>query len=170
MHPFYVIPLFFFVFCHLPAPPGHKTWPGPSPWPGFTDAGVSTQLSGSCRVLCRLCSGFANTPAKVGTVGSFFMDRSSRIVPHGSFLLDHSSWRSFFMDRSSWIIPHGSFLTHRSSWIIPHGSFLMDHSSWIVPHESFLVSEVTQVFSHFSFIDFRFCSRFQSHSRFSLSF
>lgn len=45
--------------------PGWRSWTGPSPWPGFTDAGVSSELSGSCRVLSRLCRGFASTPAKV---------------------------------------------------------------------------------------------------------
>lgn len=44
---------------------GWQGWAGPPPWPGFSDAGVSAELSCSCRILARLCRGFVSTPAKV---------------------------------------------------------------------------------------------------------
>ncbi|CAN0149336.1 unnamed protein product, partial [Pylaiella littoralis] len=43
---------------------GWQGWAGPTPWPGFSDAGVSCELSSSCRILSRLCRGFASTPVK----------------------------------------------------------------------------------------------------------
>ncbi|CBJ32539.1 expressed unknown protein [Ectocarpus siliculosus] len=46
---------------------GWQGWTGPPPWPGFSDEGVSRELSCSCRVLSRLCRTFVSTPAKVST-------------------------------------------------------------------------------------------------------
>ncbi|CAM9999080.1 unnamed protein product [Ascophyllum nodosum] len=74
---------------------GWQNWTGPSPWPGFSDAGVSGALCASCRIISRLCRSFTSTPSKARRVLYQALEPALRpIVALASPLLENASGNS----------------------------------------------------------------------------